>query len=891
MFSSRELLYVGGIVARAAYEIELGDIKMLWDGAASASRPPDAEIQTWLTGRAIHALKFFTFHQSTPSPDIASLLEAAFFSCTVAKQFSIMSSVGVRDATEVRLPDATFTFLKNLPVLADEVLNGARPMVTSLQNRGLIKSIRFDDVLRELQDRPLPEEEMTACLKWWAGIKGTLTQSARTSLLNNAVLVTGIPGSKDERIIPLSTIRTFFNQRSGLGIPLEGPLPDHMLPVSISKHLTPEQLTSSFTWKALSILDWLQHICTTPCAPEFDIRLSPPWAEKVLNVIIRGWQSAATETKLEIIDMFQTIPCIPTSAGMKVPQEAYFVSADIFRDLAVVKLPSGAPVKGPMERVLTALKVRKHIDLQIIFSRMVKTNEWTTAELVKYLVSVRGTLSEDEIDRLKATVAFGAENQDSEKRYQARQLYEPLDVFRQLGLPVLDWGKQTRWRSSSDEAKFLFELGLKRQPSLALIIRMCTDANSKIRELSLTYLVDHIPAVYHDYDPVHYREFQFIPSKKNGQKCLCSPQEVYANPKWAAFDLPILASEKSDLAAKLKIRDHPVSTTLMDILITRPPKDVAQAREWFQILAAHVGEFSAIQLGKLSQLPIIPISIQEKNTIYRPPNQCYFGQEAQQTFHSKLFVFIDFGQVANSFLNACGVKPQPTTDEVAQILLNDPGNFYQLAGTVENFLMELKAVAANSRLLSSNTVARMKKTPVLLAFQRKQVSEKAALEDEEHEPVPVGLKTADKIIIADDAIALQLFGDSLFTAPQDNTLEDFYFLLGSRRLSSLVKEDPKHSDEVKNSKQAAEIRNLILERLPLFLHEHTHAKTRLSYSWLKTRNNFLVKSFGKVSITKNLKYGDLHLSKVQEASAVSYRQPGGSLELWLAGHTQIDMYE
>ncbi|KAK1226720.1 hypothetical protein PQX77_010295 [Marasmius sp. AFHP31] len=207
--------------------------------------------------------------------------------------------------------------------------------------------------------------------------------------------------------------------------------------------------------------------------------------------------------------------------------------------------------------------------------------------------------------------------------------------------------------------------------------------------------------------------------------------------------------------------------------------------------------------------------------------------------------------------------------------------------------MELKAIAAQSHSLTSHTVARMQKTPVLLAFQRKQASGKAALlDDEEREMIPVGLKTADQIIIADDTNAMQLFGDSLFTAPQDNTLEDFYFSLGSPRLSSLVKEDPKHTDEVQNSKQAAEIRNLILERLPLFLHEHTHAKTRLSYKWLKTGNNFLVKSFGKVSITKQLNHGDLRLSQAQDASAVSYRpRPEGSLELWLAGNTQIDMYE
>lgn len=89
---------------------------------------------------------------------------------------------------------------------------------------------------------------------------------------------------------------------------------------------------------------------------------------------------------------------------------------------------------------------------------MIKTNEWTVAQLAKYLVSVQSTLTEGEWDRLKMTAVFFKETDQSDShegqkagRYQAQQLYEPVDAFRQLGLPVLDWGKQTKWRGSSDE--------------------------------------------------------------------------------------------------------------------------------------------------------------------------------------------------------------------------------------------------------------------------------------------------------------------------------------------------------------------------------------------------------------------------------------------------------
>lgn len=62
------------------------------------------------------------------------------------------------------------------------------------------------------------------------------------------------------------------------------------------------------------------------------------------------------------------------------------------------------------------------------------------------------------------------------------------------------------------------------------------------------------------------------------------------------------------------------------------------------------------------------------------PKDCYFRRDASQSFHSKLFVFIDFGTKANAFLSACGTKHEPSVEEIVQILLTDPKKFYRLSG-------------------------------------------------------------------------------------------------------------------------------------------------------------------------------------------------------------------
>lgn len=119
----------------------------------------------------------------------------------------------------------------------------------------------------------------------------------------------------------------------------------------------------------------------------------------------------------------------------------------------------------------------------------------------------------------------------------------------------------------------------------------------------------------------------------------------------------------------------------------------------------------------------------------------------------------------------------------------------------------------------------------------------------------------------------------------------FYMDLGCRRLSGLVREDYQTRSEVVGSRRAADIRALILERLPLFLHEHTHTKTRVTYSWLNKKDNFVVKTFNKLTVTKTLQFDDKRVSKSQDASAVARRIGHGPIELWLAGNDQVDMYE
>jgi len=306
-------------------------------------------------------------------------MERSFFTCATTHPFSILSSQGVRSANDVRSLDTTFSaFLKRLPVIPEDVANGASLMISALRSRGMIKDVTFADVLLELRARPLSEAEAIACMKWWITVSKDSKNDmnvlqGRSQLLNNMVITLGDASATNEKIVPLSAIRTFLNPRStGSIIPTDGPLPENLLPISISRSFDPDSLGTVFSWSQLTIIDWLKHIIDPTVAAsnaEYDITLSAVFAERVLTSLGRAWSSCSKPVHEEIKDLLRSKPCIPTSSGMKIPSHAYFSNVNLFRDLPVVQMPSGMAVKGPMEKFLQALEVRKHVELQLVFDR------------------------------------------------------------------------------------------------------------------------------------------------------------------------------------------------------------------------------------------------------------------------------------------------------------------------------------------------------------------------------------------------------------------------------------------------------------------------------------------------------------------------------------------
>jgi len=259
-----------------------------------------------------------------------------------------------------------------------------------------------------------------------------------------------------------------------------------------------------------------------------------------------------------------------------------------------------------------------------------RLSHWTTPDLVKYLISVRP--APREIENLRQAPAFAQEetagrrtNEDGTPkevpRFKASDLYVPSDVFRSLGLPIIDWcgedGKH-EWKPDSEEgipdtvlplcvltfpslAKFLLDLGLRWYPPAKVLLDIAAEGGPR-GVAALDYFLENYGqnhTDYKEYTAYAKENIAFVPAIQKGQKKLVKPVEVFAKPDWETLGFPILdPTLEEDAVYKLGIKEHPPTSQLVNCLKTSPPTTEAQAREWFGVLSRRISGLCNIQSDK-----------------------------------------------------------------------------------------------------------------------------------------------------------------------------------------------------------------------------------------------------------------------------------------------------
>lgn len=938
-----ELLAIGGYTCRAVYENEMSLLQKAW---VSTDDTAGEEIRNHLLQKALHTMQFFTVTDSSPSPRVSTMLSETFFESSRQNLITVASTRGIQTSSQVRLPNAVLLeFVKRLPVIPPAHIERASEFFDQIRSRSLLKDITLEDVFQELNARSLNVAEATSCLRWWINVSAHpgYDQRLRSRLLESAIIAVDRteetnPG-KATAVQPLSSVLHFLNPQR---IPADVPLPPTCLAYEVSKSFTGPELSRVYGWSELSVPTWIEHLHSlsseASCPPDLNIQHSPALAEKVFGVISRSWGNLSSRQQQETVTSLSSLSCVPTRKGMQRPSAAYFANVSLFEDLAIVEFPT-LPVRGNLEKLLIALEVRRHVDLQLIFTRLVGGGDWSHVDLLTYLASNRDTLTSTEIDRLRKTPIWpmegekGTMNKEGKHktvRHRANTLYEPVESLRSLGLPLLDWAGQggaKTWRSNSEEAKFAFHLGLRRHPPLEEILRLASSSNSSTQTKALAYFLDK--ATYREnHDATIAREFSFVPCRLNtaGDEAATGrlkPTEVFTNPAAAVMHFPTVFDVDVTDIPKLGLRANPTSAMLVSRLVNQPPRSIQKAKQIFEYLASVQTSFSSHDLSILKQASFVPIESVRAEASDGPaalqlvaPQLCYFGgNETAKAFRSVFFYVSDMGSQANSFLRLVGVSDEPTIEEIASRLVSEPARFYNLCGSSEAYLSLLRQIATNWTRIRRPLRDTMRQSPFLLASKRLkdgnsssatavQQTQKSILDDDDNDDsdsedagmLVHSLKRPGEIVIADDANAGMIFGSSLFFAPHEDLLEqNLYLPLGSQSLSSLVEERYEVSSQrTSESKRAGEVRALILERTPLFLFETRQSgnkqEIRRDADWLKTALQVVEVGGDGLRLSRYLRFQGRQERDVQRASAMA-QQNGRKLELFIASNMNLDWFE
>jgi hypothetical protein len=112
-------------------------------------------------------------------------------------------------------------------------------------------------------------------------------------------------------------------------------------------------------------------------------------------------------------------------------------------------------------------------------------------------------------------------------------------------------------------------------------------------------------------------------------------------------------------------------------------------------------------------------------------------------------------------------------------------------------------------------------------------------------------------------------------APQEDKLEEFYIALGASPLSSLVQDDLRLGSHTVNQKPALKLRDHVLERSKLFLHEASRENIKHDSRWLE--KNLTLEIVSSITVRRSLRGHTVSHTMKKSATTTHERHKGWTL--------------
>ncbi|CAJ0746048.1 3665_t:CDS:10, partial [Entrophospora sp. SA101] len=783
------LLRLAGILSRMIYEDELTKISNLYKESFGSSLATfdDGPMKSKFEGLqkyAAHALTHFTFRESTPRKEISTLSESQFFDCT-STPLPILSTCGVLPITSIRIPTPeTKPFIKIVPIVPTLLLDQCNEFFKKAEkakdSSRSIYEVSIKDIFIELESRALNENEMTSLLKWWINYR----YKDKATLEKFMKLVTiQVENTK----VPLSKISHYLDPNV---IPPDVEVPPSVLPYSISKDFKERDILAHFSdWSKLSLVTWARFISAKPLFEQ-----DPTFSEKILGIIAHRFRRISERDQKNIRQYLAKKNCIPTKMGMKMPDQSYFPSADIFPDLAIISCQDRID-----DEFFSYLGVRKRVEIHLLCDRLVRQGGWNHMELIKYLV--RNEYEDEEIKKLSSKSIWPMESNNN-RRFTARELYAPSSQLRDFELPIIVW--DDNWNRNSREAKIMLKLGLCEYPPLGKILQLASPITElSIRQKALNYFLENLKTKYSKHYDAKKINIAFLPC--TDLNVYAKPSECYTNTECRFMKFNVLHRDLVSRAEDLGVKKDPDRLQILEKLKNEPP-DEEKAKSIFGYLSSF--HFIYSDWGNLNRTYFIPIRDKKSAQLkYVKPSNCFF--KCSDEDFADYFDYINFGEKANKFLRDCGVKDEPSPIDLAELLIESSHEVLKSQG-IDKYTAILHKIdhKFSSVQKNNNVLNNLKKLGKCI------------------------LASSKDIYISDNDIYDKIFEP--LSCPPDQSLVRLYKKLGCQSLSSSVtsKSDIK-GKILRPTEKSAELQNLIRERAPLFYHEINNNDINKYEQWVR----------------------------------------------------------
>ena len=330
------------------------------------------------------------------------------------------------------------------------------------------------------------------------------------------------------------------------------PLPAHVLPASVAAYLSREELQKQLSLAPLLLKDFLhfyllknqQHLFTQENT-----------ATCLLSILSKhsGQLNKTDWNKLKTT--LSTLLCIPTSQGMKMPNESYVPSSILSSDLPVITLNVPQNSDDDDEKQSTIENLDNSVSAEFlkrlgcrtlnvqsfVYARTNSTSSNSHMKvLIEHLMEERDNLSEGDFNALKQSECLRGTTltprKESTRKYAPQDLHFPSVAIRLqwMTLPIIDWHDID---PRSREYAFLKEIGVREVPDLHLLFdRIVEEHTEQLRinvdeykiPRALEFLAENFQQYYSKLWKAAKIKRAFLPSySPAGTIVLSLPEEVF----------------------------------------------------------------------------------------------------------------------------------------------------------------------------------------------------------------------------------------------------------------------------------------------------------------------------------------------------------------------------